>query len=280
MQKIIYWLQWSWKTSVWKKISEWEKIKFVDLDDYIVHNKLNHNSVSEFIQLFDSPEKWWETFRHFEYTALKEVLEEWYEVISVGWWTLSFDRNIEILSDFEVIKIFLEVDIKEQVDRLIDDNELWKYRSIADWIIDTSNSSIDEVVSMAKYKIWFLEWIVPLRNQIDTIDNELISILQTGKLLNINIPEININFKTEKTTNDTYNFIENNQWSLENSNRIIKLFKYRFSIVQQIWELKRKYNETLVQWNRKEQVRNKWVSWWEKLWKIYDFIHEKALEIE
>lgn len=306
MQKIIYWLQWSWKTKVWKEISELNNLGFIDLDEYIVHNKLNHNSVSDFIKLFDDSVKWWETFRHFEFESLREVLEQWYSVISVWWWTLSFDRNIDTLSNFEILKIFLEVDVKTQIERLTDDNatwnqnrykqtsavtreqeltnlydtRIWKYRSIADWIIDTNNSPIEEVVSMVNNKISFLENIIPLRNEIDNIDAELISILQSWELINRYYQDINTNFEMTEVVSDIFLFIRNKLGILSHSKRVVNLLKSRCIIVQKIWELKRKYNETPVQWNRKEQVRKKWLSWWEKLWEIYDFIHNQAIEIE
>lgn len=68
---------------------------------------------------------WWKSFRQFEYEALQEVLASWFQIISLWWWTMYFDRNRDSLSRFDTLKIFLQVDVKTQLERLVDPNATW-----------------------------------------------------------------------------------------------------------------------------------------------------------
>lgn len=187
MKTLVYGLQYSGKTSVWADFAQqlWEN--FVDLDQYIVDNKLGGKTVKQFIASFrDDTASWWEQFRQHEHDALREVLEsEDYEVISVWWGTIEFDRNRDMISEFDIQSVFLKVDVKTQVERYIASQKPWEeqtswnnnrvtaatieeqekifqdmydtrqeiYAQFADRSIDTT---MFDIRGLVKYLVWFV----------------------------------------------------------------------------------------------------------------------------
>ena len=69
MQNIIlYWMRWTWKSSIWRELAEKLNYNFIDLDVFI--SEKNNLNLSEFIENVG-----WEKFREEEYNCLKEILK-------------------------------------------------------------------------------------------------------------------------------------------------------------------------------------------------------------
>ena len=302
MQKIIYWFQSDWKAKLWLKLSRklWES--FVDLDKYIVSEKLNWKLVNNFIDSFNDKCKWWTAFRDFEHNSLREVLTFWFQIISLWWWTMFFDRNRDILSNFETLKIFLEVNVKSQLEKLISWDVAWNqnetsqknlkklyimknniYQNNSDISFDISKYNEKELVNLVAHKVRFVEWVLPLRREIDNCDDSLINLFlnKNDTLSYTSIDSPFVIYKDFMPIVEKLSFKMKQSFFMELDDIMKSILLKRIYLVCKIWKLKRKYNEEVVQNNRKKQVRDKWIlSWWEKFWKIYDLIHDTCVNIE
>ena len=302
MQKIIYWFQSDWKAKLWLKLSRklWES--FVDLDKYIVSEKLNWKLVNNFIDSFNDKCKWWVAFRDFEHNSLREVLTFWFQIISLWWWTMFFDRNRDILSNFETLKIFLEVNVKSQLEKLISWDVAWNqnetsqknlkklyimknniYQNNSDISFDISKYNEKELVNLVAHKVRFVEWVLPLRREIDNCDDSLINLFlnKNDTLSYTSIDSPFVIYKDFMPIVEKLSFKMKQSFFMELDDIMKSILLKRIYLVCKIWKLKRKYNEEVVQNNRKKQVRDKWIlSWWEKFWKIYDLIHDTCVNIE
>lgn len=283
MQKIIYGLQWAWKTVAWRTLAELNGESFIDLDDYIVEHKLGWESIWTFIKAHE------EEFRQFEFEALQEVLEKGYDVISLWWGTMAFDRNREVLSKFDVLKIFLDVEIEDQIERIFDENASWnenrdieqdkqaqrkKFEEVREkryqTYLDNSNTDINtskrdeiNVLDRVTDEIDYYTAMVPLRSEINKIDDKIISrILELDSQL---VGNSRLDYKVLWTDKDGVQYISE-----------------RNIIVRDIGEIKHKYNKSCIDEDRKATVRLKWVErlGWEWWGIIYDDLHTDAVEIE
>ncbi len=314
MIDVLYWLQGSWKTIHWRKLSSKNNKRFVDLDIFIVNCYFKENSIKAFIKSHNDEEEWWKNFRNIEHKALKLVLEQWYDCISLGGWTMEFKRNRDLLSEYEVLKIYLETDVKNQVERLTSENASWNnnrvlppkdelekdltkvynrrhkiYTSNADGVVVTNNKEEDIVFQEIENKLSFLEKIIPIRNNIDEIDNAFINC------------EIDKGFSLaewfekdvfwEDTSEECKVMIwvylrkmnEEIEGTLWRSLTVfeVRLLTNRLIQVAKVAELKKEYNQTALQKWRKQEVENRWEQWLQEKWvEIYDIIHRLSVEME
>jgi len=283
MQAILYGGQYTWKTTVWKNIHIVSWDSFIDLDDYIVEYKLG-KPVAEYVSTHPEwIDAWWKAFRDFEFESLGEVLEEWYDVISLWGGTMAFERNRNLLSHFDTLKVFLSVDVKSQVDRYLEksasgnENRLLEvgvdkqrekfqemydarheiYKDNADIVFDTVTDDIKNVTWWILDELDYNAQISILRKQIDKIDDQLIDIIK----------------KSEGGITSYNDLLSHTSWS--------RILKERKQVVKEVGKLKKKYNKECRDKERQEIVRVKWEDELPGIWAmIYDDIHEKAIEIE
>jgi shikimate kinase len=88
----LYWPPWSWKSTIWKKISECLHIDYIDTDKFI---ESKHWKISDIIQRYGI-----NYFREIETQALLEIVNSQHidnSVISLGWWALLRRENLWII---------------------------------------------------------------------------------------------------------------------------------------------------------------------------------------
>jgi len=120
-------MRWTWKSTIWKNLSEKLSYKFIDLDKFMDWKVW---SIVKYIE-----EKWWEAFRDLEHKTLKEALNlNKNKVISLGGWTIIFDRNIEEINELKNKKIFfLETDLEVIAKRIEKDEKNNQKRNSLTW---------------------------------------------------------------------------------------------------------------------------------------------------
>jgi len=104
---IIYGMRWTWKSTIWKLLAKKLNKDFVDIDFYIT-NKIN-TTIDQFVK-----ENWWDKFRDMEHKSLREVLENYENaVISLGGWTIIFERNQKLLlkNSYKLIYVYSDLDV-------------------------------------------------------------------------------------------------------------------------------------------------------------------------
>lgn len=142
------------KSTIGKELAEVLSKKYIDSDDYI-ENKHQEKIPNIF------KTKGEEVFRDYETVALKEVSA--YDVVSTGGGIVEKEKNLKTMKNTGVV-IFLKTSFEEVSSRLKDDinRPLWDndiegkiklfnrriplYESYADYIINTDNKSIKEIV--------------------------------------------------------------------------------------------------------------------------------------
>ena len=127
---ILYWMRWTGKSTVWRKLAWKLGYTFLDLDVFI--SEENHQNLAEYIT-----KVWWDEFRNEEHRCLKEALKqentEW-RVISLWWWTIAFERNRdEIFVDKNTKVIYLDTDLEEIARRITYDEDSWENRNSLTW---------------------------------------------------------------------------------------------------------------------------------------------------
>ncbi len=123
---ILYGMRGTWKSTVWKLLAKELGYDFLDLDNFIAEQ--NKRKLSEYIE-----SEWWDEFRDEEHRCLKEVLEqddnEW-RVISLWWWTITFERNRdELYQDKNTKIIYLDTHLGEIAKRILKDEQSWDSRN-------------------------------------------------------------------------------------------------------------------------------------------------------
>ena len=124
---ILFWMRWTWKSTIWKIISERLNYKFVDLDKFMNQKVWD---INDYIQ-----EKGWDAFRDLEHESLNEVLKlDGNYVISLWWWTIIFPRNVEQINKLDdKILIFLETKLENIAKRIEKDEKNNKKRASLTW---------------------------------------------------------------------------------------------------------------------------------------------------
>lgn len=134
---IIYWMRWSWKSTIWKLLSEKLNKTFVDLDKYI-ESKLNLK-LRKYIQ-----DNSWEDFRKLENEYLNEIFENNSNfILSLWWWTITFEENRKILKTEKNILVYLYSDINEIISRICEDEANWNNRTSLTW-----KNVLDEITNI------------------------------------------------------------------------------------------------------------------------------------
>ncbi len=145
---IFYWMRWTGKSTIWKKVASELWYIFIDLDIFI--EKKVWMKLDKYIA-----KVWWDKFRNTEHESLKEVLNQDREkiaasfswegekiqdrgmkkkLISLGWWTIVFERNIAEINKLEhKISFFLETNINEIAKRIQKDEENDENRPSLTW---------------------------------------------------------------------------------------------------------------------------------------------------
>lgn len=134
---IIYWMRWSWKSTIWKLLSEKLNKTFIDLDKYI-ESKLNLK-LRKYIQ-----DNSWEDFRKLENKYLNEIFENNSDfILSLWWWTITFEENRKILKTEKNILVYLYSDINEIISRICEDEANWNNRTSLTW-----KNVLDEITNI------------------------------------------------------------------------------------------------------------------------------------
>ena len=129
---LIYWMRWTWKSTVWKALAKSLKRDFIDLDNYI--EQAENNKIITIVE-----KNGMEYFRDLEYKYLKEILDiSSNTVISLWWGTVIFERNIREINKYDSLKIYLYSSIESIIKRVTDDEKNLKNRPCLTWknIID------------------------------------------------------------------------------------------------------------------------------------------------
>lgn len=88
----LYWPPWSWKSTIWKRMSECLGIKHTDIDEFI---ESKYWKISDIIERYGV-----NYFREIETQALLDIINSQdidNSVISLGWWTLLRRENLWII---------------------------------------------------------------------------------------------------------------------------------------------------------------------------------------
>lgn len=140
---ILYWMRWTWKSSIWKILAKDIWALFIDLDKYI-EEKL-------WEKIIDLVEKrWWKYFRDKENFYLKEVLKiEKKKVLSLWWWTIVYKRNQKHINTLkEKDLFFIKTNLKNIEKRIIKDEKNEEKRPSI-----TKNSIIKELEILYKKRL-------------------------------------------------------------------------------------------------------------------------------
>lgn len=183
---IIYWMRWTWKSTIWRSVAESLWYIFVDLDSFI--EKEVWMKLEKYISIHA-----WDNFRDIEHESLKKVLEiKWKKVISLGWWTIIFERNIQVINKIlDTKKIFLETDISIIEKRISLDEKNNSKRNSLTW-----NNVINELKSVYKEREVIYkdnaDFVVENNWKIENAVSSIITILNASKIC---IPIINFDDK-------------------------------------------------------------------------------------
>lgn len=124
---ILSWMRWTWKSTIWKILSEKIGLDFLDLDKLIEKNVWNINN---YIDL-----EWWKKFRDLEHNILKEVLAiKGNKIIWLWGGTIIFKRNLFEINNSKNKKIyFLETDLENIESRIKKEEKNNNKRSSLTW---------------------------------------------------------------------------------------------------------------------------------------------------
>jgi 3-dehydroquinate dehydratase type I len=175
---IIYWMRWTWKTTVWREL--WKRLnkEFIDLDTYI------EEKVSEKLFLYIK-NNWWEKFRDIEHESLKELLDNKKDsIISLWWWALIFERNQKIILKNNYKLIYIYSDINTIIERINKDEVSWNNRNSLTW--KTLEEELKEVYEWRK-SIYEKFYDLKVDNN-KSLDNCIEDIVRKLKFWNICIP--------------------------------------------------------------------------------------------
>ncbi len=119
----LYWMRWTWKSIIWKALSDELGMKFYDLDK-VIEKKV---WIISFIYV---KEKWWDEFRKMENLCLLEILKNKEDkVVSLWWWTIMYKNNQKIILNDLNTKIYLYSNLEDIYKRIKNDEKIWKNRN-------------------------------------------------------------------------------------------------------------------------------------------------------
>lgn len=241
---IIYGMRWTWKSTIWKLLAKKLNKNFVDLDFYIT-NKINA-TIDQFVK-----ENWWDKFRDNEYKSLKEVLENYNDsIISLGGWTIIFERNQKLLlkNSYKLIYVYSDLDVITK--RVVDDQINLENRPSLTWsnlyddlktVYEERKDIYEKFYDLKVTNNWILE---------DCLDE----ILSKVNYWSVCVPIID------------FDKIEEKIGVINNSNKV-KFVELRIDYLddfEKFDEIISKINKKIILTNRKK------IEWWRYTWNSKD----------
>ena len=123
---ILYWMRWTWKSSLWKLLSIKLNKNFIDLDKYIIEKIWD---ITEYVT-----KNSWDDFRDMEHKYLKEVLENNSDIVLSLWgWTIIFERNSNLILKNNSKLIYINSSLENISKRIENDEKSWNKRTSLTW---------------------------------------------------------------------------------------------------------------------------------------------------
>lgn len=124
---ILYGMRGTWKSTIWKILSQKLNKNFVDLDKYITKQIWN---TQEYVKIY-----WWDNFRDIEHKYLKEILENNSGIVLSLWgWTIIFERNSDLILKNNSKLIYIYSSLENISKRIESDEKAWNKRNSLTWI--------------------------------------------------------------------------------------------------------------------------------------------------
>lgn len=254
---VLYWMRWSGKTTIWKKLAEKLQLKFFDLDEEI--QKDIWLSVFDFVET-----NWWNSFREKEHQNLKRILQiNEDKIISLWWWTITFENNQEILLKKSDKLIYIECPIDIIRERIEKDEIAWNkrnsltnkwlfeelqeiynkrkacYESFFDFSVN-NNASLENCVKNILKKVNFWKICVPIIDFEPSYLREQIWIINSTK--EIWLVELRIDYIEENKENEIFGLIKNIKKQIIITNRnSLEWWKFDGNVVSSIDKIIRFY---------------------------------------
>jgi len=251
---IIYWMRWTWKSTIWKLISQKLKYDFFDLDKSI--EEYLWEKLSTFID-----KNWWEKFREIENIVLIEILNiNIDKVISLWWGTIIFENNRDLLLKKSTKLVYIESSLENITCRIINDEKLWNKRNslTGKWLIEELTD-----IYLSRKNIYESVYDLKVENN-SWIKNCVIELFKKINYWNICVPIVD--FDKENLSN---------QISVINKSREIKFAELRIDFLKS--EEIRDYLDILKTIKKQIIVTNRNIlEWWKFEW-WFDKSIEKLL---
>lgn len=123
---ILYWMRWTWKSSLWKLLSIKLNKNFIDLDKYIIEKIWD---ITEYVA-----KNSWDDFRDMEHKYLKEVLENNFDIVLSLWGgTIIFERNSNLILKNNSKLIYINSSLENISQRIESDEKSWNKRTSLTW---------------------------------------------------------------------------------------------------------------------------------------------------
>ena len=123
---ILYWMRWTWKSSLWKLLSIKLNKNFIDLDKYIIEKIWD---ITEYVT-----KNSWDDFRDMEHKYLKEVLENNSNIVLSLWGgTIIFERNSYLILKNNSKLIYINSSLENISKRIESDEKSWNKRTSLTW---------------------------------------------------------------------------------------------------------------------------------------------------
>ncbi len=232
-------MRWTWKTTIWRKLSRILWLKFIDLDEYI--NKKIWKTVSDFVE-----ENSWEDFREIEHKSLKEIIEKENNIVlSLWWWAIIFPRNQKLVLKNSTKTIFIDSSLENINSRISKD--LWnKNRASLTW-----KSLLEELekVYNERKEIYNSFYDLKVSNNW-SFDETLKEIIKKINYWNICIPIVNLENISEKI-------------NIINNDPKIKFVEIRLDLIEEKNNLESfidQINKQIILTNRTSK------EWWKFVW--------------
>lgn len=264
---ILYWMRWTWKTSIGRLLSQKLNKNFIDLDEFI------ENKIWDKINTFVS-KNGWDAFRDKEHECLKEVLENYDNVVlSLGWWAITFERNSRIILKNAYKLIYIYSSLKDIVWRITNDENSGNSRPNLTW-----KSVLEELSEIYEKRKEIYEKFYDLKVENNwSLENIVSKIISKINYWNICVPITN------------FSNIEKQIEIINNDNRI-KYVELRIDFLDDAEKLKE------IVWKIDKQIiltlrtKSEWwnFSWSEKeyfeilqkYWKLWDFVDVELSKLE
>lgn len=252
---ILYWMRWTWKSTIWKNLSHKMKYEFFDLD----------KSIEDFVweQLNTYIDKnWWEKFREIENKVLVEILNlKIDKIISLWWWTITFENNRDLLLKKSTKLIYIDSSLENITNRILLDEKNWNNRNSL-----TGKSISDELESIYNSRKSIYEYC----NDFKVLNNNSIESCISEILLKVNYWNICvpiIDFEKDNLTKQIENI---------NNSREIKFVELRIDFMndyefQNCYEILKTIKKQVIITNRSS------LEWWKfELW--FDYSVNKLIK--